>query len=287
MERIRAQLPSLANRQPAAYTWPGGGLGAPARRGRRASSSTSTSRSRSPGPLLGPEGYRRAGERHGLDLDPEPLLGRPRGGRRGPRAPSRSSSTTRRSGSASRRTSSAAWAGRGRACEVAPRRSRTAGTTRRTSSSTRTSLPVLAELRRRGLKIGLVSNTSRDLGAFVDHFSLDVDAWVSSGVHGKVKPSPTHLPRRPRAARRRAGRGRHGRRLARRRRRGRAGARDARLPPRPRGSVPGPRRHAPLRCRCARPAGTSSARSADCGAMADAGDLSSRWRAARGRPGCA
>jgi len=52
-------------------------------------------------------------------------------------------------------------------------------------------LPVLAALREHGLKIGLVSNTSRDLDAFVRHFSLDVDAWISSRVHGKVKPSPT------------------------------------------------------------------------------------------------
>ncbi len=51
-------------------------------------------------------------------------------------------------------------------------------------------IPVLAELRAMNLKLGLVSNTSRDLGAFVRHFGLDVDAWVSSGSHGKVKPSP-------------------------------------------------------------------------------------------------
>lgn len=51
-------------------------------------------------------------------------------------------------------------------------------------------LPVLAELRARHLRLGLVSNTSRDLTAFVRHFGLDVDAWVSSGSHGKVKPSP-------------------------------------------------------------------------------------------------
>jgi putative hydrolase of the HAD superfamily len=51
-------------------------------------------------------------------------------------------------------------------------------------------LPVLAELRARGLKLGLISNTSRDLTAFVHHFGLDVDAWISSGSHGKVKPSP-------------------------------------------------------------------------------------------------
>jgi len=52
-------------------------------------------------------------------------------------------------------------------------------------------LPVLAELRRRGLRLGLVSNTSRDLDAFIRHFALDVDAWLSSGTHGKVKPSPS------------------------------------------------------------------------------------------------
>jgi HAD superfamily hydrolase (TIGR01549 family) len=51
-------------------------------------------------------------------------------------------------------------------------------------------IPVLGELRTMGLKLGLVSNSSRDLGTFVRHFGLDVDAWVSSGSHGKVKPSP-------------------------------------------------------------------------------------------------
>jgi putative hydrolase of the HAD superfamily len=52
-------------------------------------------------------------------------------------------------------------------------------------------LPTFAELRGHGLMIGLVSNTSRDLDVFIRHFGLDVDAWVSSGTHGKVKPSPT------------------------------------------------------------------------------------------------
>jgi HAD superfamily hydrolase (TIGR01549 family) len=51
-------------------------------------------------------------------------------------------------------------------------------------------LPVLAHLRADGRLLGLVSNTSRDLDAFVRHFGIDVDAWVSSGSHGKVKPSP-------------------------------------------------------------------------------------------------
>ena len=51
-------------------------------------------------------------------------------------------------------------------------------------------LPVLGELRRSGFKLGLISNTSRDLSAFVRHFALDVDAWIASGSYGKVKPSP-------------------------------------------------------------------------------------------------
>ena len=51
-------------------------------------------------------------------------------------------------------------------------------------------LPVLAALREHGLKIGLVSNTGRDLHRFIEHHELDVDAAVSSGAHGKTKPHP-------------------------------------------------------------------------------------------------
>jgi putative hydrolase of the HAD superfamily len=51
-------------------------------------------------------------------------------------------------------------------------------------------LPVLAAVREHGLKIGLVSNTGRDLGEFVSHHALDVDAAVGSGTHGKTKPHP-------------------------------------------------------------------------------------------------
>jgi putative hydrolase of the HAD superfamily len=52
-------------------------------------------------------------------------------------------------------------------------------------------LPVLEELRRHRLKIGLVSNTARDLDHFVAHHALEVDAVVSSGHFGKTKPHPT------------------------------------------------------------------------------------------------
>ena len=52
-------------------------------------------------------------------------------------------------------------------------------------------LPVLEELRRARLGIGLVSNGIRDLNEFVVHHSLDVDAVVCSRAHGRVKPHPT------------------------------------------------------------------------------------------------
>jgi HAD superfamily hydrolase (TIGR01549 family) len=51
--------------------------------------------------------------------------------------------------------------------------------------------PVLAELRRHRLKLGIVSNTGRDVDEFLAHHTLDVDAALSSRVHGKVKPHPT------------------------------------------------------------------------------------------------
>jgi HAD superfamily hydrolase (TIGR01662 family) len=49
-------------------------------------------------------------------------------------------------------------------------------------------VPVLDELRRAGLKIGLVSNSARDVHAFARHHSLDIDAGISSFFHGKTKP---------------------------------------------------------------------------------------------------
>jgi putative hydrolase of the HAD superfamily len=51
-------------------------------------------------------------------------------------------------------------------------------------------LPVLAELRAQGLKLGLVSNTGRYLDAFVAHHRLHVDAAIGSGAFGRTKPHP-------------------------------------------------------------------------------------------------
>jgi putative hydrolase of the HAD superfamily len=51
-------------------------------------------------------------------------------------------------------------------------------------------LPVLDELRTHGLKLGLVSNTGRDLDEFVAHHHLDVDAVLGSRAFGRTKPHP-------------------------------------------------------------------------------------------------
>jgi HAD superfamily hydrolase (TIGR01662 family) len=52
-------------------------------------------------------------------------------------------------------------------------------------------LPVLRELRDRGIKIGLVSNSARDVREFARHHGIDIDAGISSFHHGKTKPHPS------------------------------------------------------------------------------------------------
>ena len=52
-------------------------------------------------------------------------------------------------------------------------------------------LPVLRSLRTAGLKLGLLSNTARDLDEFVAHHGVTVDAVLTSRAHGKTKPHET------------------------------------------------------------------------------------------------
>jgi putative hydrolase of the HAD superfamily len=49
-------------------------------------------------------------------------------------------------------------------------------------------LPALEALRAAGLRIGLVSNSARDVREFARHHALDVDAGISSFHHGRSKP---------------------------------------------------------------------------------------------------
>ena len=53
--------------------------------------------------------------------------------------------------------------------------------------------PVLNELARRGVKIGLISNSNRCLSSFQQHFELEglITVAVSSSEHGYMKPHPS------------------------------------------------------------------------------------------------
>jgi putative hydrolase of the HAD superfamily len=143
-----------------------------------------------PGPLLGPEGYRSVGERYGLTLDPAKY------------GAAREAAVLDLQHHPELDHDEEIWV---RFTEDIVRGMGGEGDQIRTIAEEITqgwehsenfelyedTLPALAELRKHGLRIGLVSNTGRDLDHFIRHFALDVDAWISSGTHGKVKPSPT------------------------------------------------------------------------------------------------
>lgn len=143
-----------------------------------------------PGPLLGPDGYRQAGARFGLTLDPSKY------------AQARAAAVLDIKRHPELDHDEEVWVRftedivRGMGGDGPDVREIALEITRGWQHSENfelyeDSLAVFEELRGHGLRIGLVSNTSRDLDAFIRHFELDVDAWISSGAHGKVKPSPT------------------------------------------------------------------------------------------------
>ena len=143
-----------------------------------------------PGPELGPEGYRRVGERHGVTLDPalyeSARLGAIADVQRHPELVhddevwiAFTEEIVRRMGGD---------AGAARACAIAMVRE-----WERHENFTlyEDALPVLDELRAHGLRIGLVSNGQRDLAEFVEHHGLVVDVAVGSLDHGRQKPHPS------------------------------------------------------------------------------------------------
>ena len=143
-----------------------------------------------PGPLLGPEGYRTAGERFGLSLDParygEARMAALEDLEHHPELDHDEEIWVRFTEDIIRGMGGDGASVRDIALEI------TRGWERSENFELYEDVfPVFEELRRHDLKIALVSNTSRDLDAFIRHFALDVDAWISSGRHGKVKPSPT------------------------------------------------------------------------------------------------
>jgi putative hydrolase of the HAD superfamily len=143
-----------------------------------------------PGPELGPEGYRRLGERHGLTLRPEAYeAARAAALESLRRAPDLSHDDEIWIAFTERIVRGMGGDAEGaRACAE----EMTAGwELHHNFELFEDALPVLEELRRCGLKLGLVSNTGRDLDEFVVHHGLDVDVAIGSRAHGKTKPDPT------------------------------------------------------------------------------------------------
>ena len=143
-----------------------------------------------PGPELGPEGYRRLGERFGLRLDPSSYaLAREKaveGIRRHPELEHDEEiwvAFTERIIRGMGGDADSAYE-----CALAMTK---AWEHAEHFELYEDALPVLEELRVQGLRLGLVSNTGRDLDAFVSHHRLDVDAALGSGVFGRTKPHPT------------------------------------------------------------------------------------------------
>jgi putative hydrolase of the HAD superfamily len=143
-----------------------------------------------PGPELGPEGYARIARAHGLELDPSTYA----------EARARALETLRRDPEL--RHDEEIWIAfserivRGMggeadcAHEIAVEIER-AWEVSENFDLYPDALPVLEELRRHGLKIGLVSNGARNIDEFVAHHDLPIDAAVGSRTHGKVKPDPS------------------------------------------------------------------------------------------------
>lgn len=143
-----------------------------------------------PGPDLGPEGYRRLGERYGLDLDPDRYL------------EARAGAVGSLERHPELRHDEELWFAfterivRGMGGDADAARDLAIEMTRLWERSENFDLyddvlPVLAELRAHGLKLGLVSNGGREISDFVAHHALDVDCAIASRAHGWTKPHPT------------------------------------------------------------------------------------------------
>jgi HAD superfamily hydrolase (TIGR01662 family) len=140
-----------------------------------------------PGPELGPAGYVRAGERHGLRLDPARYADAREAAlvelRRHPELEHDDAiwfAFSERIVLGMGGTSPAAYI-----CAVEITRAWERHDNFELYDDT---IPVLTALRRAGLSIGLVSNSARDVHEFAVHHGLEIDAGISSFHHGKAKP---------------------------------------------------------------------------------------------------
>jgi HAD superfamily hydrolase (TIGR01549 family) len=144
-----------------------------------------------PGPELGPDAYRRAGERYGLELDParyeESRVAALAGLQKHPEL----------------EHDEEIWFAfterivRGMGGGDSPRARECAIEIERRWERSHNfdlyddALPTLELIRRHGLKLGLVSNGARNLDEFVADHKLDVDAALGSRGHGWTKPHPS------------------------------------------------------------------------------------------------
>jgi putative hydrolase of the HAD superfamily len=142
-----------------------------------------------PGPDLGPEGYRRLAERHGLTLDPA----RYEEARRAAFVDLKRHPELDHDEEIWIRFTQRIIEGMGATGDTYAAAAEMEGAWARADHFELydDALPALDALRARGLRIGLLSNSARDLDAFVHHHGLAVDAVLTSGVHGKTKPHET------------------------------------------------------------------------------------------------
>lgn len=143
-----------------------------------------------PGPELGPEGYQRLGRRFGLELDPARYADARAKAVEGVRHHPEFHHDEEIWVDFTERIIRGMGGNSDRAHECAVEMTR-AWEHSENFELYEDALPVLEELRRHRLKVGLVSNTGRDLEAFVAHHALEVDVALSSRVHGLTKPHPT------------------------------------------------------------------------------------------------
>ncbi len=140
-----------------------------------------------PGPELGPEGYVHAGERFGLRLDPARYAAAREAAllelRLHPELEHDDEIWFRFTERIVREMGGAEPAAYECAVEI------TRGWERHENFELYDdALPVLAALRAAGLRIGLVSNSARDVREFALHHALEIDAGISSFHHGRTKP---------------------------------------------------------------------------------------------------
>ena len=142
-----------------------------------------------PGPELGPEGYRKVGERHGLALDPELYEG------------ARLDALDSLQRHPDHEHDDELWiafteqivrgmGGDGEGARACAEELVRAWEQHERFTLYEDALPALAALREHGVKIGLISNGSRDLEEFVSHHGLDADCAIGSRAFGRTKPHP-------------------------------------------------------------------------------------------------